>query len=236
MQADQTCEDATDKSLTLERAVRTVGGIARRAAAGQTVFSWQSQPKAFVLLTSGKLTVQFRTRGRRVPWAECRATGGEDCMPVTAAILSGRDIDVRAVATAPCSWIELPPADFMTLVHGPAGFRRALFAQHARRLPHFFARITSKNAVTLDQRIAEWLLGHAKSGQVAATHDAIAADLITAREVVSRRLRDFARKGWIVQRRGTIDLVAPGAMSRLSRNAFMPGLPNTWAQTPGAGE
>jgi CRP/FNR family transcriptional regulator len=77
--------------------------------------------------------------------------------------------------------------------------------------------------------VADWLVGHADAGAVMTTHCAIAADLITAREVVSRILRDFARKGWIVQERGCIRLVAQGALSRLSRGAFVPSPSNAKA-------
>ena len=208
------------ENVSLERAVRDAGGAEKSASEGQTAFCWRGRPKAFVLLKSGRLTVHFRTETRRTPWAECRATDGQDCMPATAAILSGRDISVRATCMAPCTWIELPPTSFVLLVHGAASFRRALFAQHVRRLPTFFARLSSKNAISLDQRVADWLLGHAACNEVTATHIEIAADLITAREVVSRKLRDFAAKGWIVQGRGHIRIEAPAALSRLARGSF----------------
>ncbi len=203
--------------FSLERAVCDAGGVARSAGAGATAFRWQGRPQAFVLLTSGRLTVHFRTQGRQVPWAECRASDGQDCMPVTAAILSDRNISVRATCTTPCRWIELSPTSLVLLVHGNLAFRRALFAQHAQRLPMFFARISSKNAIGLDQRVADWLLSHARAGEVHATHTEIAADLLTAREVVSRKLRDFARQGWIEQGRGRIRLGAPGALLKLAQ-------------------
>lgn len=183
-------------------------------------------PKAFVLLIDGKLKVHFRTAERPIPWAECRAMEGQDCMPVTAAILAGREIRVRATCTAPCSWIELPPADLVELVHGNPAFRRALFAAHAGRLPAFFARLSSRNVISIDRLIADWLLGHARAGEVLATHAEIARDLLTAREVVTRRLRDFATKGWIVQRRGLIRLDAPAALRRLSQGRVSVRVPN----------
>lgn len=206
--------------FSLQHAVLDAGGVLTSADEGATAFRWQGHPRAFVLLTEGKLTVHFRTRGRQVPWAECRATAGQDCMPVTAAILSGREITVRATCNAYCEWIELSPTSLILLVHGDMAFRRALFATHARRLPTFFARLSSKNSISLDCRLANWLLNHALSGEVSATHGEIANDLMTAREVVSRKLRDFAMKGWIVQQRGLIRLDAPAALARLSRGTF----------------
>lgn len=215
-----TAECPSPGKPSLKHALLEAGGVVRSADEGATAFHWQGHPAAFVFLAEGKLTVHFRTRGRQVPWAECRATEGQDCMPVTSAILSEREITVRATCSAPCTWIELPPARLVRLVHGDMSFRKALFATHAKRLPTFFARLSSRNVVSLDCRLADWLLSHALSGEVSATHCEIANDLMTAREVVSRRLRSFATKGWIVQRRGLIRLDAPAALARLSRGTF----------------
>lgn len=220
MQENPKPGDRLSANFSLAQAVLDAGGVRKSAAQGETAFRWQGRPRAFVLLETGKLTVHFRTKGRQVPWAECRATEGQDCMPVTAAILSDREIAVRAFCTAPCTWIELSPTSLVLLVHGNLEFRCALFTAHAKRLPTFFSRISSSNAVSLDRRIADWLLSHAHSGEVVATHTEIAADLLTAREVVSRKLKDFATRGWIVQERGRIRLDAPAALSRLSRDAF----------------
>jgi CRP/FNR family transcriptional regulator len=213
-------QDTPVMDFPLEQAVLDAGGLPRSGEEGQTAFRWQGHPRAFVLVTRGRLTVHFRTRGRQVPWAECRAAQGQDCMPVTAAILSEREITVRAKCTEPCRWIELSPNSLVLLVHGDMRFRRALFATHAQRLPTFFAKISSRSVLSLDNRLADWLLSHARAGEVIATHGEIAKDLLTAREVVSRRLRDFATKGWIIQERGRILLDAPAALGRLSKGCF----------------
>ena len=209
-----------DTPYSLETAIMDAGGIIRSAPEGAIACRWQGPPRTFFLVKTGKLSVHFRTKDRQVPWAECRATDDQDCMPVTAAILSERAISVRAVCMVPTTWIELSPSSLVLLVHGQTKFRHALFAGHAKRLPAFFARISTKNAVGLDQRIADWLLGHAESNEVHATHLDIANDLLTAREVVSRRLKDFASKGWIEQRRGCILIEAPAALSRVSKGVF----------------
>lgn len=206
--------------FSLERAIIAAGGVIRSAPEGAVAYKWQGLPRAFIFVKSGKLSVQFRTKDRQVPWAECRAAQGQDCMPVTAAILSERAISVRAVCMAPSTWVELSPDVLVPLVHGNAAFRHALFAGHAKRLPTFFARISTKNAIGLDQRIADWLLSHARANEVRATHSAIANDLLTAREVVSRKLGDFASKGWIAQRRGIILIEAPAALTRVSQGLF----------------
>jgi CRP/FNR family transcriptional regulator len=210
----------SSEPFSLERAIIAAGGIVRSAAEGAVAYKWQGLPRAFIFVKSGKLSVQFRTKDRQVPWAECRAAEGQDCMPVTAAILSERAISVRAVCMAPSTWIELSPLALVLLVHGNTAFRHALFKGHAQRLPMFFARISTKNTVGLDQRIADWLLSHAFDNKVRGTHSEIAADLLTAREVVSRKLKEFATKGWIAQKRGSILIEAPAAIALVSKGVF----------------
>lgn len=209
-----------DTPCSLARAIIAAGGVTRSASEGAIACAWQGVPRVFVLVTSGMLSVQFRTSDRTVPSAECRAAKGQDCMPVTAAILSKRALSARAVCMTPTTWLELSPTALGLLVQYDTAFRQALFAGHAKRLPSFFARVCAKNAGQLEQRIADWLLSHARDKLVHATHSDIAAEVLTAREVVSRKLQTFAIKGWIVQRRGCIQIEAPAALARVSRGVF----------------
>lgn len=222
--------------ITLEHAVRTAGGQGREGAAGALAFRWAGPPRAFVLLCSGRMSVRFQTRSSALPMAECRAGAGQDCMPVTAAILSETGLSVSAHCLERTRWLELEPAAFRRLVAEDGAFRRALFAQHARRLPWFFQRVAGSAARRMDQRIAEWLLENAARGAVETTHQSMAADLVTAREVISRQLREFALRGWIEQGRGRIRITGAAALSRLARGeaAWTGGEAGQRARQPGA--
>ena len=46
--------------------------------------------------------------------------------------------------------------------------------------------------------------------------EALAAELGTAREVISRQLGEFQRRGWIRQSRGSVELVEPDGLERLA--------------------
>ena len=223
------CPDAPDATAArdLVAAVRAAGGRQQEAAAGALAFRWFGPPRGFVLLVTGRLSVRFHTRNRLLPMAECRANAGQDCMPVTAAILSGTGLSVAAHCLERTRWLTLDPAAFRRLVAEDAAFRRALFAQHARRLPYFFQRVAGPVTRSMEQRVAEWLLANARADTVETTHQAMAADLVTAREVISRRLRAFARQGWIEQGRGTIRLTGAAALSRVARGQ------TAWGSTAG---
>jgi CRP/FNR family transcriptional regulator len=66
----------------------------------------------------------------------------------------------------------------------------------------------------VDRRIADYLQKRCKDGTqpVRATHQAIASDLGTSREVVSRILKEFESEGIIEVARGTVTIVDPARL------------------------
>jgi len=54
---------------------------------------------------------------------------------------------------------------------------------------------------------------------VHATHQFLATELGTAREVISRTLAEFQRRNWIEQSRGEIHLTGKAGLGRLARAA-----------------
>jgi len=61
---------------------------------------------------------------------------------------------------------------------------------------------------SIERRLAKALLHHAEaSNTVAITHDALATEVATAREVVSRKLSQWAQAGLINKGRGEIELL-----------------------------
>ncbi len=57
----------------------------------------------------------------------------------------------------------------------------------------------------VDLRLARWLAQHASSRiEVQITHQDLATELGSAREVISRQLKDFERRGWIQLGRGSV--------------------------------
>jgi len=72
----------------------------------------------------------------------------------------------------------------------------------------------------MDVRLAARLLELAgEGGVVHATHQVLANELGTAREVISRTLSEFHRRGWVEQSRGEVRLVGRSGLERLARSA-----------------
>jgi CRP/FNR family transcriptional regulator len=68
----------------------------------------------------------------------------------------------------------------------------------------------------IDTRLAAWLLARAPGGQVEVTLQAIAGELGTAREVVSRLLKELERRGLVTLNRGEISITDPAGLRQLA--------------------
>ena len=95
-----------------------------------------------------------------------------------------------------------------------ASFRRYVFGLFADRLADLMALAEAVAFQRLDQRLAATLLGHGTV--VAATHQALADELGTVREIVTRLLKRFERDGWVALGRERIELRQPEALRSLA--------------------
>ena len=59
----------------------------------------------------------------------------------------------------------------------------------------------------MDERLHEYLIERSENGRLETTHQKVANDLGTSREVVSRLLKDFERRGQVSLSRSTITLL-----------------------------
>ena len=59
----------------------------------------------------------------------------------------------------------------------------------------------------MDERLGDYLIERSENGVLAATHQVIANDLGTSREVISRLLKDLEGKGRVALSRNRIELL-----------------------------
>lgn len=86
---------------------------------------------------------------------------------------------------------------------------------------HLSAAMQTLEAVAFsrtDRRLAEWLITHKpdQSTTIRTTHEAIAVELGTAREVVSRLLGELKSQGAVALGRGRIDILNPDHLQALA--------------------
>lgn len=183
--------------------------------AGTIIFGPGQKPDNLLLMLSGTVLVQQHSdTGRDITLF--RVSAGESCVMTASCILAMEDYSAEGVAETDVRAVAIPRRLFDDMLGKSASFRQYVFATYARRITDLFLLIDEVVFRRLDVRLAARLLALARKDSVTATHQALSVELGTAREVVSRTLQDFQRRGWIEQSRGEIRLQDTDALRRLA--------------------
>lgn len=183
------------------------------------LFSPGDQPTQYLLALSGSIRVQKASdTGREI--VLYRVSPGESCVLTTACLIGREAYEAEAIAESDVEAVIVPGAVFDDLVARDDAFRRFVFSSFSSRITDLLRLIDEVAFARIDTRLAHKLdeLADAQ-GAIAMTQQQMAAELGTAREVVSRQLQEFQRQGWIALARGSILLTGPGreALKRYGR-------------------
>ncbi len=185
--------------------------------AGVHVFDPGQRAESLLLLLRGTVRVQQRSdTGREV--FLYRVHAGESCVLTTACMLAAEEYTAEGITETDSEAVIIPRRLFDNLVGTSEVFRSFIFRAYSRRIADLFGLIDAIVFQRLDVRLATRMLELAKDDCIAATHQVLAVELGTAREVVSRTLGEFQRRGWIEQSRGTIRILSREPLSRLARS------------------
>jgi CRP/FNR family transcriptional regulator, anaerobic regulatory protein len=183
----------------------------------KTIFQPGSQCGNYYLLIDGSIRVFVLTSsGREV--LLYRVTQGQGCVITTSCLLGEDPYNVFGISDTTVSAFAIPSTLFHeTLTHSEA-FRTYVFRGFAHRLSCVLARLEDLVEGDIDQMLAETLIAQSQESTVTVTHQKLADQIGTAREVISRHLKNFEKKGWIALSRGLIQILNVKALEEFSRN------------------
>lgn len=183
---------------------------------GSLVFGPGKAPENMLLLLSGIVRVsQVSESGREI--VLYRVAGGESCVLTTACLLAHETYVAEGVAETDAEAIAIPQATFEELLARSDGFRRFVFAGYSERITELFHVINAIAFSRIDIRLAKTLCTLAgDDGAAEVTQQRLATELGTAREVVTRQLQEFKRRGWTETTRGRVTLLDRAALERLA--------------------
>ncbi len=182
--------------------------------AGTVLFQPGDSVKGYVIALSGRIGVHLiGSTGREILLYE--VTPGTSCIQSTLGLLGGDDYTAEAIAEEASRIVLLPRDLFLDLLNSDEVFRLMVFGAFARRMQATMQMLERVAFQSIEARLAAYLLDHAdKAGQIAATHQEIAAAIGSAREVVSRRLEAMRQRGWLDHARGTVSIKDAAALRR----------------------
>jgi CRP/FNR family transcriptional regulator len=148
-----------------------------------------------------------------------RIQAGQSCVLTTACLLAYEDYSAEGISETPVQAAAVPRDVFDDLVAQSKAFRDFVFAAFSKRITDLFLMIDEVAFQRLDVRLADKLINLSNGHDtVATTHQKLSVELGTAREVVSRQLQEFQRRGWIEQARGRVILLNRGQLELLANH------------------
>ncbi|MDN3542838.1 MAG: Crp/Fnr family transcriptional regulator [Roseateles asaccharophilus] len=196
----------------LRNTVLTRHALALQVPAGSLLFGEGQPCQGFPMVLRGEVRVaRGAPNGRSLELY--RVQHGELCVASTSCLFGHAVLAAHGVSTEACELIVLDPQGF-ALWTADEGFRRYVFGIFAERIAELMALAEAVAFQRLDQRLAGALLGHGAVLQT--THQQLADELGTVREIVTRLLKRFEREAWLSLGRERIEILDPAALRRLA--------------------
>ena len=180
--------------------------------AGTRVFDGGQPCQGFPFILEGGIRVlKSAANGRELPLY--RVLPGESCLISSGCLLGHSDYNARGVTENDTVMVLLPSLRFDAMLANPA-FRQFVFALFGERMADLMELVEEVAFRKLDQRLANLLLG--KGHTLHTTHQQLADELGSVREMVSRLLKGFAEQGLVKLGREQIEILDPAGLRRLA--------------------
>lgn len=193
---------------------RVTGLATRLTIPAQTeVFDSGRACRALPLLLSGSIRVFKRAEsGREISLYRVRPE--EICIVTVSCLLGGDPYPATGVAERDVDALSIPRPLFLHLIETHPPFRLAVFHLFGERLGGLMQLVEEVAFRKLDQRLAALLA--ARTPRVTVSHQQLADELGSVREIVSRLLKQFEERGWIRLGRGRVEVLDAAALAALA--------------------
>ena len=187
-----------------------------RVPAGTVVFETGQACHNYLLVIEGSIRVQqLSASGREI--VLYRVAPGESCVLTTTCLLAHGRYAAEGITETEVLAAAVPATAFRTALETSEPMRRFVFSAYGERLAALLRLVEEIAFERLDVRLAKRLLAlGGPDSHIAGTHHALAVELGSAREVVSRALKHFSQRGWVRVHRGGLEILDREALKRLA--------------------
>ena len=180
--------------------------------AGTALFRESNACQGFPLVLRGEVRVsRAAPNGRELELY--RVAPGEMCLVSSASLFAQQPLSARGITTHETTLCLLAPPQFRAAL-ADEGFRQYVLGLFAARMAELAGLIEAIAFQKLDSRLAAALLGHGPQRKT--THQALADELGTVREIVSRLLHRFERDGLVELSRESIAIRDSAGLRRIA--------------------
>ncbi len=182
---------------------------------GESVFRSGEACNNFLFLLEGSIRVQKLSHdGHEITLYHI--TPGQACELSTTCLLADKCYPAEAITETVVHALLVPKLHFFSALANAEPFRKYIFSVIDKGMSALVTLVEEVAFGPMDQRLAQRLLTiKDEHDGVTITHQALAVELGTAREVISRLLKELERKGYVKLFRGRIDIKDTLALERL---------------------
>jgi len=171
---------------------------------------------AYVMRLAGQSRVyKMSTSGREI--LLYRVGPGETCVITTTCLLGNSDYPASTIVEEAIRDVIIPSAAFNQLMIDSKVFRTFVMTNYGALISDLIVLLDEVAFHSLDARLAKLLLDSSDK-TIRRTHQQLADELGTAREVVSRQLKRFEQKNWVMLGRGQVDLLDRAQLEKMAIN------------------
>ena len=185
-----------------------------RIPTGKDIFLEGDQVEALALLVSGVVRVyNIGATGREITLY--RFGLGDSCILSANAIFNQQNFPAIATVEDEAEAVMIPSAVFQDWVNRYEVWRNFIINLLSQRLSSLMAVIDEVAFHRMDTRIAAFLLQRSQvENPISITHQEIADELGSSREVISRILEEFVQRGYIITSRGVVEITNAEALDQ----------------------
>ena len=189
-------------------------GAIMQLPAGTQVFAEHQPCQGFPLVLEGSIKViKLAANGRELMLY--RVMPGGSCIISSSCLLGHSDYNARGIAETPLTLLALPVSTFTTLMVEHAPFRYFVFHLFADRIGELMQLVEEVAFARLDQRLAKLILARNETA-LNVTHQQLADELGSVREIVSRLLKGFAAQGLVTLGREQLTVTNRDGLQKLA--------------------
>lgn len=170
----------------------------------------------YLLILSGRIKVLTRAEnGREI--VLYRLGDGDSCVLTTSCLFGNARYPAEGITETEVTALAIPAEKFHDAIQQSKPFREFVFSSFSSHLGSLIALVEEVAFGKLDIRLARHLLKHCTDiTTIETTHQQLATELGSAREVISRQLKDFESRGWLKLHRGSIEILDKQSLEKIS--------------------
>jgi CRP/FNR family transcriptional regulator len=181
-----------------------------------TVFHQGDACKNYLIVLDGKIKVFTRAEnGREI--LLYRLLPGDSCVLTTSCLFANRNYPAEGMTETDAVALAIPAKQFNDAIQLSMAFRELVFSAFSSHLSELIELVEEVAFGKIDVRLSKLLLNQRDDNNtISSTHQNIATELGSAREVISRQLKELESKGLIKMHRGNIEITDIAALKVIS--------------------